>query len=70
MVSQQLPTHLKTSSTQDSFQYWIVLFMSLNPALQALEAHPEYESVMKKIDERFWKNHDELQETLEAKGPL
>ncbi|OMP30123.1 helix-turn-helix domain-containing protein [Mangrovimonas sp. DI 80] len=62
--------HLKAFSTQDHFQYWIVLFMRLDPALQALEAHPEYGSVMKKIDERFWKNHDELQETLEAKGLL
>ena len=62
--------HLKAFSTQDHFQYWILLFMPLEPALEPLKAHSEYKTVMQTIENRFWNNHDKLQETLEEKGLL
>ena len=61
---------LKKFSAKNHFQYWIVLFMKLDPALQPLEAHPEYKAVMQKIDDKFWENHDRLKEILEEKGLL
>ena len=66
----QAIAELKKFATKNHFQYWIVLFMKLDPALQPLEAHPEYNNVMHKIEDRFWENHDNLQKTLEEKGLL
>lgn len=61
---------LKKFAAKDHFQYWILLFMKLDPALQPLEAHPEYGEIMQKIEDRFWENHDRLEETLHEKGLL
>lgn len=61
---------LEAFAAKDHFQYWIVLFMGLDPVFQKLETHPGYETVMQKITDRFWENHDLLEKTLEAKGLL
>jgi TolB-like protein/AraC-like DNA-binding protein/Tfp pilus assembly protein PilF len=66
----QAIAELKKFSTKNHFQYWIILFMKLDPALQPLEVHPEYKAVMQKIEDRFWENHDRLKKTLEEKGLL
>lgn len=66
----QAIAELKKFSTKNHFQYWIILFMKLDPALQPLEVHPEYNAVMQKIEDRFWENHDRLEKTLEEKGLL
>ncbi|WP_282054952.1 helix-turn-helix domain-containing protein [Maribacter luteus] len=61
---------LKEFSAKNHFQYWILLFMELDPAIAPLKKHPEFEQVMKKIEDRFWENHDILKETLEEKALL
>lgn len=61
---------LEIFSNKNHFQYWILLFMGLDPNLQKLERNPKYEAVMQKIEDRFWENHDRLKETLEEKGLL
>ncbi|SHI84000.1 helix-turn-helix domain-containing protein [Pseudozobellia thermophila] len=61
---------LKEFATKNHYQYWILLFMKLDPAIAPLQKHPEFESVMQKIEDRFWENHDRLQETLQAKKLL
>ncbi|MBQ4915030.1 helix-turn-helix domain-containing protein [Maribacter sp. MMG018] len=61
---------LKEFATKNHFQYWILLFMKLDPAMEPLRKHPEFESVTQKIEDRFWENHHRLQETLEEKDLL
>jgi len=61
---------LEAFAAKNHFQYWIVLFMGLDPNLEKLEAHPQYQNVMKKIEDRFWENHNRLEKTLEEKGLL
>ncbi|WP_047245259.1 helix-turn-helix domain-containing protein [Maribacter thermophilus] len=61
---------LKEFASKNHYQYWILLFMKLDPAIAPLQKHPEFESVMQKIEDRFWENHYRLQETLKAKELL
>lgn len=59
---------LKIFATQNDFQYWIVVFMEIDPILEPLKTHPEFEEVMQKIKDQFWKDHNKLKESLEEKG--
>lgn len=61
---------LEAFAAKNHFQYWIVLFMGLDPNLEKLEGHPQYQNAMKKIENRFWENHNRLEETLQEKGLL
>ncbi|MCR9228623.1 MAG: helix-turn-helix domain-containing protein [Flavobacteriaceae bacterium] len=61
---------LEAFADKNHFQYWIVLFMGLDPNLEKLEVHPEYQNVIKKIANRFWNNHNRLEETLKEKKLL
>lgn len=61
---------LRVFSGQDNFQYWILLFIEMDPILKPLESHPEYRGIIEKIKERFWENQAELKKSLEEKGLL
>lgn len=61
---------LKKFAEQDHFQYWILLFMELDPAYEPLRKHPEYDKIVQKIEDRFWANHNELKADLEDQGLL
>ncbi|AGC76085.1 TolB-like protein [Nonlabens dokdonensis] len=57
-------------SSQDGFQYWILLFLEEDPLFKSLKSHPEYDQVIQKIKDRFWENHNELKKSLKDKGLL
>lgn len=59
---------LKIFATQDNYQYWILIFMKLDPILKPLKTHPEFEEVIQKIENRFWENQRELKKELEEKA--
>lgn len=59
---------LKLFATQDNYQYWIVLFMKLDPLIKPLKSHPEFDGTIQKIESRFWKRHNNLEKMLEEKG--
>nr|WP_297788798.1 helix-turn-helix domain-containing protein [uncultured Allomuricauda sp.] len=57
-------------STKNHFMYWMILFMTMDPVLDSLKSYAGYDAVIQKIEDRFWENHDRLEETLEEKGLL
>ncbi|WP_421824915.1 helix-turn-helix domain-containing protein [Flagellimonas oceanensis] len=57
-------------AAKNHFQYWMILFMAMDPALEPLKSYPGYDAVMKKIEDRFWENHNRLEETLKEKELL
>ena len=61
---------LKIFATQSNFQYWIVLFYEMDPVINPLKAHPEFEQVMDQIKDRFWEDHSQRRATLESKDLL
>ncbi len=60
---------LKVFAMQDNYQYWILVFMEIDPLLKPLKSHPEYEEVNKKIKDRFWENQTKLK-VAEEKSDL
>ncbi len=61
---------LKLFAAQDNYQYWILVFIGMDPLMDPLKSHPEYASTIQKIKDRFWENQDRLRQDLEAKGLL
>ncbi|WP_430965360.1 helix-turn-helix domain-containing protein [Spongiimicrobium sp. 2-473A-2-J] len=61
---------LKVFAAQDNYQYWILLFLEMDPLVEPLKSHPEYDETIQKIKDRFWENQAELRTSLEEKGLL
>ena len=61
---------MKIFATQDNYQYWILVFLELDPILDPLKGHPEFAPTVQKIKDRFWEEHEKLEKSLEDKGLL
>lgn len=62
--------HMNLFAQEDNYQYWVVLFLDKDPILEPVVNKPEFKKVLKKINDRFWETHNEMQEELKAKGVL
>ena len=60
--------HLKAFALEDNVQYWVVLFLDLDPVLRKMAGHPDYDATMQKIKDRFWDSHNKLRASLEEEG--
>lgn len=58
---------LRIFSEADNYQFWFLLIED-EPLLQTLKSHPEFERIMQKIKDRFWKNQARLKESLAEDG--
>lgn len=56
--------NLQKFATKNNFQYWILLFTDKDPLMDQLKNHPEYKSTIKKIENRFWEDHNQLKQSL------
>lgn len=61
---------LRVFATQNNYQYWILVFMELDPIFKPLKSHPEFNEVMQDIKDRFWENKALLKQTLEKEELL
>ena len=59
---------LNIFATQDNFQYWTLVFLEVEPLINPLKGHPEFDAVMQKIKDRFWDNQSRLKVSLKEKG--
>lgn len=59
---------LKIFSTQDHYQYWLLLFLEKDPLIKVLQKHPDYQKTVQKIKDRFWENQAKLKKSLEENG--
>ena len=59
---------LSTFASQDNYQYWILIFIRLDPIMKSLKHHPEFNKTIQKIEDRFWDNQKQLRKSLEEKG--
>jgi len=60
--------HLKLFSRQSNYQFWFVLVLDEDPIMNLLKVHPDYQPTVNIITRKFWKEHNELRELLEAEG--
>lgn len=62
--------HMNLFAEEENYQYWVVLFLEKEPILEPVLSKPEFKKVLKKINDRFWESHNNMQEELEEKGVL
>lgn len=55
---------LKEFATKNNYQYWLLLFFEKDPLIESLKQHPEYDTIIKKIENRFWNDHEILKQSL------
>ena len=58
---------LKIFSEAENYQYWFLLIED-DPLLKPLKSHPDFDSIIQKIKDRFWENQAKLKQSLEAEG--
>lgn len=58
---------LKIFSGLENYPYWYLLIED-EPMIKRLKSHPDFESIMQKIKNRFWENQTKLRKSLEVKG--
>ncbi len=61
---------LKVFSTKSNYQFWILIFMEIDPVFKPLKNHPEFNTVLQDIKDRFWDNQAVLKHTLEENRVL
>ncbi len=60
---------LRIFSEVENYQYWFLLIED-EPLIKPLKSHPEFETIMQKIKDRFWENQAKLEKALEGQGLL
>ena len=59
--------HLKQYSQQDNYNYWLILFLEIDPLMDNIREHPEFREILDDIDAKFWRTHERIRATLERK---
>lgn len=62
--------HMRLFTKEDNIHYWIILFMDKGPELTEIEASPEFKSLLREVERKFWVNHEKLKSKLEEQGLL
>ena len=63
-------SHFKEFSETENYHYWIILFTELDPLFDNIKEDSAFISIMKTIEDKFWKNHAVVRKSLEGKGLL
>lgn len=61
--------HLKMFSNEENYQYWILLLPD-DPISDPMKDKPLFKSIMRDLETKFWKRHDEIKENLEEQQLL
>ncbi len=60
---------LSIFSEVENYPYWFLLIEN-EPLIKPLKNHPDFETIMHKIKDRFWENQAKLEKALEGQGLL
>lgn len=60
---------LRIFSETENYLFWFLLIED-EPLIKPLKSHPDFEDIMQKIKDRFWKNQAELKISLDEEGLL
>ncbi len=62
--------YLRAFAEQENYHYWTILFYKLDPISKEIQKHPEFDKIWKKIEKKFWKNHNQIKEVLNEENLL
>ncbi len=68
--TQKAIDQLKLFALYDNYHYWSILFLRMDPLIDNIKHHPEFNPIMKGIEKKFWKRHKRLKKSLDKKGVL
>ncbi|WP_194776258.1 helix-turn-helix domain-containing protein [Pararhodonellum marinum] len=60
--------YLRQFSKEDNIQFWVILFLPMDPILDNIKGNPEFKEIMDEIESRFWRNNQKIREKLEEEG--
>ncbi len=61
---------LKLFSRESNYQYWVILFFIMDPSMDNIKDHPEFEIIFNDLENKFWNNHKRIKASLETKRLL
>ncbi|MCU4173618.1 helix-turn-helix domain-containing protein [Carboxylicivirga sp. N1Y90] len=62
--------HLRLFSKEENFQYWIILFIPMDPLVDNIKDDPEFDQLMEQLENNFWQSHNRIKKQLLAKDLL
>lgn len=63
--------NMKLFAEQEHYPYWYILFLGMeDPLFEHVKDHPEYQKVLREIDQNFWSYHKRIKDSLKQKGLL
>lgn len=60
--------YMELFSQEDNYQYWIVLFLEIDPLVDNLKELPRFKKLMHNMEVQFWEYHYQTKEYLEQEG--
>ncbi len=62
--------HLKLFSKQENIQYWIILYLGIDPLMDPVKDLPEFNRTLETIENKFWEGHYRTRTLLEENNLL
>jgi len=59
---------MKQFAAQSNFQYWIILFMDVDPLMDNVKDLPAFKEIFSEMKTNFWQHHDRLRKSLEEQS--
>ncbi len=56
---------MKLFSQQDNYEYWIIVFLKIDPLIDTIKDIPEFKKILNDIEIKFWNNHKQLKASFE-----
>lgn len=63
--------HMALFSEQENYPYWYILFLGMDdPLFENVADLPEFQEILKEIEAKFWRYHEQIRASLEEKALL
>ncbi|OOG74349.1 helix-turn-helix domain-containing protein [Algoriphagus sp. A40] len=60
--------HLRLFAKEDNIQFWVILFLIDDPAMDEFKKNPEFQKIWAGVEKKFWDNNRKIREQLEEEG--
>ena len=62
--------HLTFFSEQSNYDYWVLIFVEMDPLVDNIKDLPEFKKILRNIENKFWDRHKGIKESLDKKELL
>ncbi len=62
--------HLTIFSEQDNYDYWVLIFVEMDPLVDNIKDLPEFKKILRDIENKFWDRHKRIKKSLDKKELL